>query len=351
MRFRLASLVLVLLSICTFASTADAQITNVTGETQAPTPQSGRNYIQMLNEIVDPATGSLSIRISVPTAPGRKLSLPFAFAYDSSNAWFVEPYTSLIAGPNYGIGVFQKGGWSYTVPQLSSVGMVFVPTIVPPFSPPSVTGCFATGSYVFEDSSGGATRSDCHISTTSAPSVAVVAPLRHRPLTRNVWGRDTIFLSKTRGGIGNFQATLVGATTATGYSDGTLNSDGTPILVDADGTVYNFGSNWGCGLKVEERPQSTPMVNFGLPVSVEDRNGNLVYFSPATGNSSDCFGFSFTEFDALGTVVSATNFGQTGSTVSVPGLTNPYTLIWSTVNTTGLSLAHNQLLVMRIALA
>lgn len=155
MRFRLASLVLVLLSICTFASTADAQITNVTGETQTPTPQSGRNYIQMLNEIVDPATGSLSIRISVPTAPGRKLSLPFAFAYDSSNAWFVEPYTSLIAGPNYGIGVFQKGGWSYTVPQLSSVGMVFVPTIVPPFSPPSVTGCFATGSYVFEDSSGG----------------------------------------------------------------------------------------------------------------------------------------------------------------------------------------------------
>ncbi|PYV68464.1 MAG: hypothetical protein DMG96_36360 [Acidobacteria bacterium] len=63
-----------------------------------------------------------------------------------------------------------------------------------------------------------------------------------------------------------------------------------------------------------------------LPVTIEDRNGNIVRFS---GNSNG----SFTQTDSLGrTAVSASGFLQTGSTVTVSGLSNPYVITWGTTN-------------------
>ncbi len=69
-----------------YSPRASAQITNVTNSTSTPTPGSGHNYIKMLNETVNPANGSVSIRVDTPVAPGRQLTLPFNFQYDSNGA-------------------------------------------------------------------------------------------------------------------------------------------------------------------------------------------------------------------------------------------------------------------------
>ncbi len=55
------------------------QITNVTDDTSTPVPGVGHDYIGMVSETVNPANGSVSLRIGVPVPPGRGLKLPFSF--------------------------------------------------------------------------------------------------------------------------------------------------------------------------------------------------------------------------------------------------------------------------------
>lgn len=54
-----------------------AQITAITNTTQTPTPGAGHNYIKFFNETVNPANGSVSLRIHVPVPPdlGQPISL------------------------------------------------------------------------------------------------------------------------------------------------------------------------------------------------------------------------------------------------------------------------------------
>ena len=66
------------------ASSASAQITNVTNDQSTPTPGAGHDYVHLLSEIVNPSNGSVSIRIQPPMPKGRNLTIPFAFAYDSN---------------------------------------------------------------------------------------------------------------------------------------------------------------------------------------------------------------------------------------------------------------------------
>jgi hypothetical protein len=73
-----------------------AQLQNVDNIVQTPTRGSGHDYIKMISETVNPANGQVSIRIDVPMPPGRKLTLPFGFAYDSGSVFHVGP--SLVAG-------------------------------------------------------------------------------------------------------------------------------------------------------------------------------------------------------------------------------------------------------------
>src|ERR1700687_2718403 len=62
-----------------------SQITNVTNDQSTPIPGVGHDYIKLLSETVNPANGSVSLRLSVPVPKGRGLSIPFGFAYDSLN--------------------------------------------------------------------------------------------------------------------------------------------------------------------------------------------------------------------------------------------------------------------------
>jgi len=75
---------LALLSIPLLGSLAIGQITNNNDDTSTPIPGAGHDYLHLLSETVNPANGSVSIRINVPTPKGRGLSLPFSFAYDSN---------------------------------------------------------------------------------------------------------------------------------------------------------------------------------------------------------------------------------------------------------------------------
>jgi hypothetical protein len=55
------------------------------GATATPVPGAGHDYIHLLSETVDPSSGNVSVRITLPTPPGRGLTIPFSIAYDSGS--------------------------------------------------------------------------------------------------------------------------------------------------------------------------------------------------------------------------------------------------------------------------
>jgi YD repeat-containing protein len=96
-------------------------------------------------------------------------------------------------------------------------------------------------------------------------------------------------------------------------------------VADADGTVFAFGAYCVGGVS------GTPI--YCLPRVVEDRNGNTLTI--AAGKDAQGF-FNlgiFTVSDTLGrTALSSSGFGTTGNTLSVSGLSNPYTLTWGSAS-------------------
>ena len=90
-----------------------AQVQNVTDVESTPIPGAGHKYLGTLNETVNPANGSLSIRISADVPKGRGLTLPFSFSYDSNGAVNIN-----LNGPTGAPPLFQLG-WSYSVPMLT----------------------------------------------------------------------------------------------------------------------------------------------------------------------------------------------------------------------------------------
>src|SRR5262249_28576282 len=113
-----------------------------------PIPGVGHDYIHMLNETVNPATGAVSVRITVPVPPGRGLTLPFAFAYDSGSVHYMKSTGT----PGYGgwfkrTGLMTIGGWSYTAP-------IFTDSEFTKVVGPQNTVCTFFSSYVFQDPTG-----------------------------------------------------------------------------------------------------------------------------------------------------------------------------------------------------
>jgi RHS repeat-associated protein len=307
----------------TAAGPARSQISNVTGETETPMAGTGRDYIHSLNESVDPATGALNLTISVPVPPGRNVNLPFAFTYSSNSAWHMEPLPTLgTATPHWELGIAQLGGWSFAVPSLSRQEQITYP---PTGNPSNSPGCSITTSYIFTDPSGGRHAFGIgHVDNyeTSVNGIDYNCALSSLPGSA---------------GDGQYQAALVGAVTSN--LNPNPDTDGNPTIVDADGTVYSFGSGWGCG-----KDSSGSYQNYGLPASIEDRNGNLVTISTTYGQNSICLGSSFSVVNALGTIISASNFGQSPTTVAILGLPSPsYTLTWESSSPTGLMISNHQL--------
>jgi RHS repeat-associated protein len=270
-----------LLSLAFLAPATRAQITNVTNSTSTPTPGSGHDYIKMLSETVNPANGSVSLRIGTPVPHARALTLPFGFAYDSNGTHMLHSLNGLAAfGSNTTF--LSQGGWSYAVPLLSAAAIFKTVRV----QNGTFTTCETDTDFMFQGPSGD--RHALGLATVFTDHKYCVA--------------DDRFLS---GGDNFLVATFPNC--AGGFCN--------PVAVaDKDGTVFSFRSAFN------QHPAGPNGAS--LPDFVEDRNGNRIVI---TDNNNG----AFTITDTAGrTAISSSGFGVSGDTVTVSGLPGPYTVSW-----------------------
>jgi RHS repeat-associated protein len=279
---------LVASAILFLLSPARAQITGATNGTTTPSQGIGHDYIHMLGETVNPVYGSVSLRLQVPVPPGRRLTLPFSFNYDSNGMYTAQGDGNGNAYMATTSQYLMQAGWSYGLP-LASNTQVSKTT----FGYPT---CYATTGYTFQDSGG------------TGYSFNKLVGFEHAPRTC----------------LNDVDKTF---DTTNDFYTGSITGFSSPLTVASlSNTLYtfNFGAFGGCG-GGQDSAGST------LPATIEDRNGNIVSI---TGPPTTCNG-SFTVSDTLGrTALSSSGFGSTGNTITVSGLTQPYTLTWGTAPAT-----------------
>jgi RHS repeat-associated protein len=289
---------LVSLSVLIFAflllpSAAFPQIPPAGNTTSTPAP-GDHNYFHSPVETVNPANGSVSIRIPVRMPSGRQLTLPFSFAYDSNGAFYMGP-PSTGGAPRYEtipVSINSQGGWSYSFPVLSFQSGTWP---IPNGLSGNIT-CHGSYNYVFQDS--GANRHNLGLSVS--PNVA--SPDGYDNCNGGVNG-DGEFPTGAEGPIS--------ATTSIPQSN--ANSFPAVSVADGNGTAYNFlGGN----------------PNTYLASSVVDRNGNTVTIS-----NSGYPSYAVTYTDTLGrTALSTTGLGGSPDSISVAGLSSPYKVYWTPVS-------------------
>jgi RHS repeat-associated protein len=303
------------------SSLALAQVVTPTDTIAPPVPGVGHDYINMLNETVNPENGGVSLRIQVPVPPGRKLTVPFSFNYDSTETLFFlgdwHVGFGLMASSN--MEPFASGAWSYGLPRLNN----FTQTITVPgptggASPDGSTLCGVTSNYTFVDIDGSS----------------------HQLGLSHIFNNFPGYFGNQNWECGNsqfaeydssptdpmYQASFTALIPDSQHNGSEQPNDGQPKVAGPDGTLYTF-PELSCGFSANPYPCSR------LPASIEDKDGNILTI-PNTGQSSN--NPSFSVVDTAGrTVLSGNNFGLTGSTVAVSGLAQPYTLTWATQNYSG----------------
>ena len=280
---------LVVASLFLFLVTAaQAQVNNVTDDTSTPIEGAGHDYIKMLSETVNPANGSISLRIQVPTPKGRGISIPFSFSYDSNSVHHLIPwsvYGQVIWTSN--IGYLSQGGWNYSVP-MASIGV----SDQTAGTYPNFYTCVVSTNYMFSDASGG--QHALGLGTKNPPS-----------------GENCPNPPVSTGGDPQ-----VGASIGATVQNPNLTN---PTVFTGDGTVYRFGATG-------EGSQAYNGQGYFLANSIEDRNGNIV-----TG--TDNGGGSFVFKDTAGrTLISSNGFGPSGTTNSVSFSGLDYQVTWKTVS-------------------
>lgn len=301
--YRLLTIVLLLF---VFGLDLSAQIVNVSNSTATPTAGTGRDYIQQLQETVDPASGSLSVRIGVPVPPARGLTLPFAFSYDSnSNSLSLSSPGHLQWA--YNKSLFAYGPWSNTLPVLTSALVQWRDPATHDQYP-----CYASTGYMFQDPSG---------ARHSLGLSGILNSGQAQSCATSTW------TNSLTGGDDFLKATLSGFVTNLNAGPG----EGEVRIAQANGTVYDFNNStgaaaWGCsGTSILSNTFATAM-----PKTIEDTNGNVIAISsPCAGTSfsiSDTTGRTALSFTAAG--VATNSYEITGVTVS--GLAQPYTVTWAT---------------------
>ena len=254
------------LSIRIHAQTPESIGTTVTGETATPIPGAGHDYIHLLSETVDPSSGSVSLNIQVPVPKSRGITLPFSFTYSSAGVYHLDGTGYWASDSIYPArGTLHEGGWEYSVPSASYSNWTWnVPSACgdPNCNSGSAPGgsCEYWSNYTFTDPSG-ATHNlglgEAYVASITNGGVGGPScPFGANP--QNV-------VSSSAGGDSRAFAQY---TSPNSYLSGSSVYGYSPInfnVYDVAGTVYSFEGAWGtCG------------GGLTLPVTIEDRNGNII---------------------------------------------------------------------------
>jgi RHS repeat-associated protein len=286
--------------LCVFISSALApacvgQLPPVSNTTSTPIPGAGHDYLGGPAETVNPANGSVSIRVPVILPPGRGITLPFSFAYDSNGV----NYVGLSPTQGYGEAMWltpsetpysnpwTQGGWSDSIP-IASRSLLSWQTLVD--GGPTKINCYALINFLFQDPRGN--RHNLNLTSYSDPGGTGQCTINS-----NNWPKGFEDQIVTQGGEGSISASI-----SSGWDPGAV-----PYVVDGDGVEYGF-SHGGTGS--------------GIASAVVDRNGNTI-----TINSNYP---SFSYIDTAGrTVLQDSGFATNPETLTVSGLSAPYTLTWT----------------------
>src|SRR5271169_2423547 len=104
--------------------TVYAQLGPVDGATATPIPGTGHDYLHDMVETVNPADGSLSVRIKTSTPSGRGIAVPFSINYDSNGVH--EPQDDLEGGVDWASNsrYTSSAGWIYGMPRLDVTAII-----------------------------------------------------------------------------------------------------------------------------------------------------------------------------------------------------------------------------------
>jgi RHS repeat-associated protein len=280
-------------------SSALSQIPPAGDTTSTPAPGE-HDYFHSPVETVNPANGSVSIRIPVRMAPGRQLTVPFSFAYDSNGAFYMGPPTSGSGGsPRYetitAINAPSNnsiGGWSYSYPVVSFQSGTW--TI--PGSNDNLITCYGSFNYVFQDPMGN--RHNLNLSV----SANVASPDGYDNCNEGVGGEGQF----TTGAEGPVAATTSSPQSNIGYYPAIS-------VVDGNGTGYSFAGG---------------TAGTYLAQVVADRNGNTVTLS-----NSGYPNYIVTYKDTIGrTALTTSGLGGNPDTVTLAGLSSSYKAYWTTAS-------------------
>lgn len=270
--------------------TARAQVIDVADDVSTPIEGAGHDYIKMLAETVNPANGSLSLRIQVPVPKGRGITIPFAFAYDSNTVHHLlpgyYPYYGTVSWAS-NTGYLSQGGWSYAVPEAS-----YTYQALPGGDYPNLYTCNSESNYMFRDATGG--QHALGLATASAPGDVQCE------------NADTGALTSSNGDARVWATIPATDSNPLPY---------TPTVYTPDGTFYTFGGVNQLGANQQY---------YILATSIEDRNGNVI-----VGKDNGKGNFSYTD-TAGRTVISSNGFGPSGTTNTLSFSGQNYQVTWKT---------------------
>jgi len=215
-----------------------AQVPPNSDTTSVPIPGAGHDYITGPVETVNPANGSISIRIPVIMAPGRGLSIPFSFTYDSNGA-------NVLSGTANNLG-WSGAGWSGTHPVMTLSQTNYTVPGVCIIGPCAPQNCGALVSCALQCLTGGLENLNLSVFGKTGAN-------NGGDCSQGGYGWYS------RGGEGSVLATTSPEPPQPGYNSLVLD----PVTVtDGDGTVYSF--------------PASGIIYSVMPTSIADRNGNAI---------------------------------------------------------------------------
>ena len=290
-----------LAAVFALTATAFAQVPNITDVTSTPVPGVGHSYLHGLNETVNPANGSVTLRFCVPVPRGRRLTVPFCIVYNSDGAHFLISRNAGSLVWSESLSEFGRySPWSYTVPRVT------VQAVDVALTDGSGGTCRVAVDYVYHGTRGGRHAVGLSIFGQAPGEAGIDGNCNTAGLTLS-----------TSGGDGPILATTTQVPNNPSGVPGTFELE--PVTVTtADGTRYQFPSLSGDLLS----PADPATV---VASSVEDKNGNTV---PISSNASNV-----TYTDTLGrTAVALTNASSTQDSVAVSGVSGQTLVNWGPQN-------------------